>query len=104
MTLKEVRKLLRAGGHINIELHAVDLAIYQVFQRFSDRLTPVTDKGGSLRFPSRYAALKALAELGLDEVEFVHRSAYGEMIGTESPFGETEMRQRVRIAHLREPG
>jgi hypothetical protein len=102
VTLKEIRNLVGAGGHISIEVHAVDLAIYQVFQRFSGRLTPVTDKNKSVRFPSRYAALKALAELGLDEVEFVHRSAYGEMIGTESPFGETELRQRVRIAHLRD--
>ena len=101
MTLQEIRNLVAAGGHVSIEVHAVDLAIYQVFQRFSGRLIPVTDRKKSVRFPSRYAALKALAELGLDEVEFVHRSAYGEMIGTESPFGETELRQRVGIAHLR---
>ena len=102
MTLQEIRKLTSAGGHISIEVHAVDLAIYQVFQRFSGRLTPVTDKGRNVRLPSRFSALKTLAELGLDEVEFVHRSAYGEMIGMETPFGETELRQTVRISHLRD--
>ena len=101
MTLKEIANLVRAGGHISIEVHAVDPAIYQVFQRFSGRLVPVTDKDRSLRFPSRFSALKALADLGLDEVEFVHRSAYGEMIGMETPYDQTELRQRIRIAHLR---
>ena len=102
MTLKEIGNLSRSGGHVSIEVHAVDPSIYQIFQRFSGRLLPVTDKDRSARFPSRYSALKALADLGLDEVEFVHRSAYGEMIGAESPYEHTELRQRVAIAHLRD--
>ena len=101
MTLKEIANLISAGGHISLEVHAVDPAIYQVFQRFSGRLVPVMDKDQSLRFPSRFSALKALADLGLDEVDFVHRSAYGEMIGMETPHDQTELRQRVQIAHLR---
>ena len=102
LTLKELGKLADAGAHVQIEVHAVDLSIYQVFQRFGDRLVPVTRKGKSTRFPSRYSALKAMAELGLDEVEFVHRSAYGEMIGIDTPFESTELRQRVQIGHLRD--
>ncbi len=102
MTLKEIDNLLKAGGHVRIEVHAVDPSIYQVFQRFSGRLTPVSDKGRNVRFPSRFAALKTLADLGLDEVDFVHRSAYGEMIGADSPYEQTELRQRTRIAHLRD--
>jgi hypothetical protein len=102
MTLKEIGKLSKAGGHASIEVHAVDPSIYQIFQRFSGRLVPVTDSDRSARFPSRFAALKALADLGLDEVAFVHRSAYGEMIGAESPYELTELRQKVSIAHLRD--
>ena len=101
MTLKEIETLMKAGGHVAIEVHAVDLSIYQIFQAFSGRLIPVTSKGKNALFRSRFSALKALADLGLDEVDFVHRSAYGEMIGIESPFNQTELRQRVRIAHLR---
>jgi hypothetical protein len=102
MNLKEIESLMKAGGHITVEIHAVDLSIYQIFQRFSGRLIPVTSKGKNALFRSRFSALKALADLGLDEVDFVHRSAYGEMIGMESPFDQTELRQRVRVAHLRD--
>lgn len=102
MTLREIGNLCRAGGHISLEVHAVDPSIYQVFQEFGGRLLPVTDRNGNVRFPSRYAAMKALADLGLDQVAFVHRSAYGEMIGSESPQEQTELRQQVSIAHLRD--
>ena len=102
MTLKEIENLTRAGAHIAIEVHAVDPSIYQIFQRFSSRLVPVTGRDGNARFTSRFSAMKALADLGLEEVDFVHRSAYGEMIGTETPFDATELRQKISIAHLRD--
>lgn len=102
MTLRELKSLRIAGGHATIELHAVDARIYQVFQRFGARLDPLTDNGAPVRYPSRYSACKALADLGLNELEFVHRSAYGEMIGMETPFDRTEMRQRIGISHLRD--
>jgi len=102
MTLEELKSLLREDGHATVEVHAVDARIYQLFQRFGERLIPLTDRGGSARFTSRYAACKALADLGLDQVDFVHRSAYCEMIGTESSNDHTEFRQRIGIAHLRD--
>ncbi len=102
MTFGELESLLRAGGHADIELHAVDARIYQPFQRFGERLLPLTADGGAARYSSRFAACKALADLGLDQVDFVHRSAYSEMIGLETPFDQTELRQRIGIAHLRD--
>jgi hypothetical protein len=102
MTLDDLKSLLRADGLVTIEVHAVDARIYQVFQRFGERLIPLADGGQTARYTSRYAACKALAELGVDQVDFVHRSAYSEMIGTESPFDRTEFRQRIGIAHLRD--
>ena len=102
MTPEQIKSLIRAGDHIDLEVHAVDVAIYQVFAHSDEQLTPVLNSSGqSLTFPSRYAALQALAELGVDSVEFVHRSAYGEMIGMETSEDQSEMRQPVRIAHLR---
>ncbi len=102
MTFAEIRSLAKAGIEISIEVHSVDPSIYQVFQRFGDHLVPVTQRGRSALFTSRTAALSALADLGLDEVHFVHKSAYGEMIGAETAFDRTELRQRVGIAHLRD--
>ena len=102
MTFAELRSMARAGVEISIEVHSLDPSIYQVFQRFGEHLVPITERGRSALFTSRHAALSALAELGLNEVHFVHRSAYGEMIGGETPFDRTELRQRVGIAHLRD--
>ena len=102
MTFAEIRSLAKAGVEITIEVHSVDPSLYQIFQRFGEHLEPITERGRSAVFTSRTAALSALAELGLDEVHFVHRSAYGEMIGTETPFDRTELRQRVGISHLRD--
>lgn len=100
MTLKELESLLKSGGVAVIEVHAVDPVIYVVFQRFGERLLPVLDGRDTARYRSRYAAFKALAERGVCEVDFVHRSAYGEMIGFDSPHNQTELRQRVQIGHL----
>ena len=97
MTLQEIESLMRSGGDVQLEIHAVDAAIYLVFQRFGERLTPVSNAGTQLSYSSRYAALKALAEAGVPAVDFVHRSAYGEMIGMETPHDATEMRQTVDL-------
>ena len=103
MTLKQLERLVAGKGIAEIEVHAVDPVIYLVFHRFGERLTPVQSRRGTTaRYTSRYAALKALAALGLDEVTFVHRSAYGEMIGAEGDASATELRQRVRISQLRD--
>jgi hypothetical protein len=103
MTLRELERLIAGRGFAEIEVHAVDPVIYLIFQRFGERLTPVTARSGeTARYTSRYAALKAMAAIGLDEVIFVHRSAYGEMIGSEGDAEATELRQQVRIAHLRD--
>ena len=97
MTLQEIETLMRSGGDVQLEVHGVDAAIYLVFQRFGERLTPVSDAGKRLRYTSRYAALKAMADAGVPAVDFVHRSAYGEMIGAETPHDANEMRQTVDL-------
>ena len=87
---------LAAGEHI--EVHAVDPMIYVVFRRMGEQLEPVVDeKGTTLAFRSRYAALTALREAGVDELDFVHRSAYGEMVGIDDQSGSNEFRERVKL-------
>ncbi len=81
-----------------LEVHAVDPMIYLVFHCVGKDLQPVTDeRGATLRFRSRYAALTALRDAGVLEVDFVHKSAYGEMVGIDDNTGSNELRERVRL-------
>ncbi len=81
-----------------LEVHAVDPMIYLVFAACGTNLLPVTGKGGKrLRFPSRFAALHKLREAGVTSVTFVHRSAYGEMVGLADQGETTEMRQIISL-------
>ena len=81
-----------------LEVHAVDPMIYLVFHCIGRDLQPVVDeRGEKLQFRSRYAALTALRDAGVFEVEFVHKSAYGEMVGIEDNSGSNELRERVRL-------
>lgn len=102
MTFDEIRRSLRDGDPVSLEVHALSASVYQLFRRTTDGVVPVTgSRGRSALYRSRYAALQALADLGLDRVDCVHRSAYGEMIGMGASHAETELRESVPIAHLR---
>ncbi len=84
--------------HALLEVHAVDPMIYLVFASSGDKLLPVTGKRGKrLSFPSRFAALHALREAGVASVTFVHRSAYGEMIGLADQGETNELRQVISL-------
>ena len=97
MTLTELQALIRANNCPSLEVHGVDASIYLVFVRDREHLRPLTERGANLSFRSRYAALKAMADVGISQVDFVHRSAYGEMIGVENSHGDTELRQTVDL-------
>ncbi len=95
MTLDELAVL---APDIAVELHGVDLSFYMLFVVQGDSLLPVVDKQGkSVRFTSQYAARTALREAGFSRFEFVHRSAYGEMVGLDTSHGNTEMRLTVSL-------
>jgi len=53
-----------------------------------------------LRFPSRHAACQALKATGLATVQFVHRTAYDEMIGLESSASRGEMRELIDLRDI----
>jgi hypothetical protein len=95
MTLAEITTLISSGGHVEVEVHAVDPMIYVAYLVSGKRRQPVTGRGR--QFPSRYAAMRALAKTGLAEAVFVHRSPYGEMIGLDGNADESEMRERVSL-------
>ena len=82
----------------SLEVHAVDPMIYLVFAAEGASLVPVTGKRGKrLSFTSRFAALHALREAGVASVTFVHRSAYGEMVGLADQGETNELRQVISL-------
>jgi hypothetical protein len=98
MQLTDITTLIESGVEPELELHAVDPMIYQLFNRVGEALVPVRGPAGSaVRFTSRHAALSALRETGLSRVAFVHRSAYGEMIGVTGSSADTELRELIRL-------
>lgn len=101
MTLDDISRQLGKGDSFNIEVHAVELALYVPYLIADNQRHPLTDKSGhSLRYPSRYAALRALKQTGLATVDVIHVSPYDEMIGVQSSPGQSEMRERVALAHI----
>ncbi|MGE0623911.1 MAG: DUF6482 family protein [Pseudomonadales bacterium] len=102
MTLDDIRKSVRSGAPVALEVHALSASVYQLFRRIGNRVDPIMGSlGGSVVFRSRYAALQTLADLGVERVDCVHRSAYDEMIGAEGVAADNELRESVPIAHLR---
>ena len=98
MTLSELRRLIGSGAAPELELHAVDPAMYLVFRRAGETLIPLCRRpGDTLKFTSRFAALKALAGTGAPEVLFRHVSAYGEMIGMPEEAEPPVLEERIRL-------
>lgn len=94
MTLEELSTLLTSGAHVNLEVHALDPMLYVAYLREGEKRTPLREAGGDvLHFRSRYAAQRALRDAGAAAATFIHRSAYGEMIGMDTAGQETELRE-----------
>lgn len=90
--------LAAAGDELALEVHAVDPVIYLIYRVAGEQLIPLVDEqGATLRFPSRHAAVQALREAGVREVDFVHTSAYGEMVGLDYAEGPNELRQHIKL-------
>lgn len=98
MNLKALKSAIDRAETPCIELHATEQILYIPFLREGDSLQPLTENNKSLTFPSRSRALATLAGTGLQSVEFVHRSSYGEMIGSEGSMKDTEFRQTIDLS------
>lgn len=98
MTLDDLKADLKSGRAAAIEVHGLDPMIYVIYRNTDEGPQIFRDaKGAPLHFRSRYAALQVLARCGLESVSFVHRSAYGEMIGSEGSSSDTEFREQVHL-------
>lgn len=80
-----------------IEIHALAPSLYVAFRVDGARREPIGNPGRALRFPSRAAALDHLRAAGTREVDVVHLSAYGEMVGVAGSARDTEFRETVRL-------
>ena len=101
MTLDELSSLLTSGVHVNMEVQGLEAATYVAYRLEGERRDPVCGPDGqTLQFPSRYAAQVALRDAGVTEATFVHRSAYGEMIGMDTAGQDTELREILRLSQV----
>lgn len=82
-----------------VEVHALAPSLYVAYLVEEGRRRPLPGPAAR-QFTSRYAAFDYLHALGIDEVDFVHQSAYGEMLGVPGDAGDTELRERVRLADV----
>ena len=90
-----------AGFRPALEVHGVDPSTYLVFQRDGDALNPILDeRGRTLTFRSRSAAFDSLRAVGISQADFVHRTAFEEMIGVGAKGVKTEHRETVRLNQL----
>jgi len=96
MTLDDLQQLFATGATPALEIHGLDPMLYVVYRVDGARPEPLLDRrGDTLRFRSRYAAQRALAECGAQRAAFVHRSAYGEMVGLDDHGADTELREML---------
>jgi hypothetical protein len=98
MTLTELSGLIGAGSDPVLEIHGLDPMIYVVYRIVDGTPHPLCDGRKTMQFRSRYAAQRALAECGATTATFVHRSAYGEMVGLDADGAETELRETVFLS------
>ena len=98
MNLRELSSLVKRNSFPEMEIHSVDPNIYLIYSRSANQLTPLRDSAGNrLKFRSRSAAANCLRETGIRVVDFVHRSAFEEMIGFEQGSQPTEHRETIKL-------
>jgi hypothetical protein len=98
MTLTELGALIEAGVEPVLEIHGLDPMLYVVYRIVDGRPQALCDARGTMQFRSRYAAQRALAECGATTATFIHRSAYGEMVGLDTEDSANELRETVFLS------
>ena len=99
MTLEELQRLIAAGDQVELEVHGLDPMLYVIYRMEQRGPTALRDaRGATLKYRSRYAAQCALADCGASRATFVHRSAYGEMVGLDTVGAATELREPLLLS------
>ncbi len=95
MLLKEIKQSLGREKPLAFEVHSIDPCIYLIFCCHDDERTPLkAANGDNLIFRSRNRAFDALREIGVKQADFVHKSAFDEMVGV-GDGSSTEHRETI---------
>jgi hypothetical protein len=98
VNLEKIKALVEKGQTPAIEVHSIDPNIYLVFYKDGEDIRPVLDKNGkTLRCKSRTSAFLLLRETGVTKTDFVHQTAYEEMIGFSHSGTKTELRETIQL-------
>ena len=100
MQLTELKQLIRADEPLVIEVHSIDPNIYLIFCCVGENRAPIkAPNGDNLMFRSRSKAFDALRDVDIRRADFVHRSAFDEMVGV-GDGTPTEHRESITLKAL----
>ena len=100
MDLQALSQMLSRGSQPQVEVHAVDPSIYLIFCCQDDERAPLkAANGDNLIFRSRNRAFDALRDIGVKQADFVHKSAFDEMVGVGDGI-PTEHRETIILQDL----
>ena len=98
MQLNEIKALVTRDTNLDMEVHGIDPSIYIIFYCLDGERTPIKDRDGkNLTFRSRSRAFNALRDAGVQRADFVHRSAFDEMVGV-GDGTPTEHREQINLS------
>ena len=98
MQLNEINAPVTRDTNLDMEVHGIDPSIYLIFYCRDGERTPVKDRDGkNLTFRSRSRAFNALRDAGVHRTDFVHRSAFDEMVGV-GDGTPTEHREQINLS------
>ena len=98
MQLNEIKALVTRDTNLEMEVHGIDPSIYLIFYCRDSERTPIKDRDGkNLMFRSRSRAFDALRDAGVQRADFVHRSAFDEMVGV-GDGSPTEHREQISLS------
>ena len=100
MQLNELKQLMRNQKSLTVEVHSIDTSIYLIFCCQDDEQAPLkAANGDNLIFRSRKRAFNTLRDIGVKEADFVHKSAFDEMVGV-GDGTPTEHRETIMLRDL----
>ena len=100
MLLTELKQLIRADEPLLTEVHSIDPNIYLIFCCAGENRAPIkAPNGDNLIFRSRRKAFDALRDVNIQRADFVHRSAFDEMVGV-GDGTPTEHRESITLKAL----
>ena len=100
MHLNQLKQLMKNQKSLTVEVHSIDTSIYLIFCCQDDEQTTLkAANGDNLIFRSRKRACNALRNIGVKQADFVHKSAFDEMVGV-GDGTPTEHRETIILQDL----